>query len=44
VTIETDFAPLYGALESLPDIAVGDIIEGDALFTRGTQDRNQFVT
>jgi phenylalanine-4-hydroxylase len=38
VTIETDFAPLYGALESLPDIAVGDIIEGDALITRGTQD------
>jgi phenylalanine-4-hydroxylase len=44
VTIETDFAPLYGALESLPDIAVGDIIDADALFTRGTQDRNQFVT
>jgi phenylalanine-4-hydroxylase len=38
VTIETDFAPLYGALESLPDIAVGDIIDADALITRGTQD------
>jgi phenylalanine-4-hydroxylase len=38
VTIETDFAPLYSALEGLPDIAAGDIIEGDALITRGTQD------
>lgn len=38
VTIKTDFAPLYGALEQLPDIAVGDIVEGDGVITRGTQD------
>lgn len=38
VTLETDFAPLYGALETLPDIAIGDIVEGDGVITRGTQD------
>ncbi len=38
VTIETDFAPLYDALERLPDIAIGDIVEGDDVITRGTQD------
>jgi phenylalanine-4-hydroxylase len=38
VTLETDFAPLYGALESLPDIAVSELVEGDGVITRGTQD------
>ena len=38
VTLETDFAPLYGALERLPDIVIGDIVEGDGVITRGTQD------
>jgi phenylalanine-4-hydroxylase len=38
VTLETDFAPLYGALESLPDIAVGELVGGDGVITRGTQD------
>ena len=38
MTIETDFAPLYDALEKLPDIAIGDIVEGDDVITRGTQD------
>ena len=38
VTIETDFAPLYRLLETLPDIAIGDIVEGDEVITRGTQD------
>ena len=38
VTLETDFAPLYGALERLPDIAIADIVEGDGVITRGTQD------
>ena len=38
VTLETDFAPLYDALERLPDIAIADIVEGDDVITRGTQD------
>ena len=38
VTLETDFAPLYGALETLPDITIADIVEGDGVITRGTQD------
>jgi phenylalanine-4-hydroxylase len=38
VTIETDFGPLYNELESLPDIAIADIVTGDKLITRGTQD------
>lgn len=37
VTIETDFAPLYRLLETLPDIAIADIVEGDEVITRGTQ-------
>ena len=37
VTVETDFAPLYGALEAQPDIIVGDIVSGDDIVTRGTQ-------
>jgi phenylalanine-4-hydroxylase len=38
VTIKTDFAPLYGALEKLPDIAIADIVDGDKVITHGTQD------
>jgi phenylalanine-4-hydroxylase len=38
VTLETDFAPLYANLTQLPDIAIADIVEGDAVLTRGTQD------
>ena len=37
VTLETDFAPLYGALETLPDIAIADIVAGDEVITHGTQ-------
>ena len=37
VTVETDFAPLYAALENLPDIAIADILPGDEVITRGTQ-------
>ena len=37
VTVETDFAPLYRQLESQPDIAVADILPGDEIITRGTQ-------
>jgi phenylalanine-4-hydroxylase len=38
LTVETDFAPLYEALKELPDIAVAEIVEGDEVVTRGTQD------
>ena len=37
VTVETDFAPLYRRLESLPDIEIADILPGDEVITRGTQ-------
>ncbi|HEX8389400.1 MAG TPA: phenylalanine 4-monooxygenase [Sphingomonas sp.] len=38
VTVETDFAPLYDQLKRLPDIPVAEIVEGDEVITRGTQD------
>jgi phenylalanine-4-hydroxylase len=38
VTVETDFGPLYGQLETLPDIAIADILPEDRVITRGTQD------
>ncbi len=38
VTVDTDFGPLYAALEKLPDIAVADIAAGDDVLTSGTQD------
>ena len=37
-TVETDFAPLYDALKAQPDIAVAEIVAGDAVMTHGTQD------
>lgn len=37
VTVETDFGPLYEQLESLPDIAIADILPEDRVITRGTQ-------
>ena len=37
VTVETDFAPLYARLESLPDISLGEVLAEDALFSLGTQ-------
>ena len=37
-TVETDFAPLYAALESQSDLGVADIIGADRILTRGTQD------
>jgi phenylalanine-4-hydroxylase len=37
VTVETDFAPLYARLNALEDIAIADIIPGDMVLTRGTQ-------
>jgi phenylalanine-4-hydroxylase len=38
LTVETDFAPLYDELKQLPDIAVAEIVNGDEVITRGTQD------
>jgi phenylalanine-4-hydroxylase len=38
VTVETDFAPLYEALKAQPDIPVAEIVPGDEVMTRGTQD------
>jgi phenylalanine-4-hydroxylase len=41
VTVETDFAPLYEKLETLPDIAISDILSTDRVLTHGTQKRAQ---
>ena len=38
LTVETDFAPLYEELKALPDIPVAEIVPGDDVLTRGTQD------
>ena len=38
VTVETDFAPLYGEILGQPDIPVAEIVKGDEIITRGTQD------
>ncbi|MBB3881059.1 phenylalanine 4-monooxygenase [Sphingomonas pseudosanguinis] len=37
-TLETDFAPLYEEIKALPDIPVAEIVAGDAMVTRGTQE------
>ena len=37
-TVNTDFAPLYAANDALPPIAIADILPGDEVVTRGTQD------
>jgi phenylalanine-4-hydroxylase len=37
VTLNTDFGPLYDALEQLPDIEIDSILETDSVITRGTQ-------
>ena len=38
VTLETDFAPIYASNAPQPTIAVDQIVEGDEVVTRGTQD------
>jgi len=38
LTVETDFAPLYEELKGKPDIPVAEIVDGDEVLTRGTQD------
>ena len=37
-TVETDFAPLYSCLETLPDIKDCRVVPGDDVITHGTQD------
>ena len=37
VTLETDFAPLYGELLAQPDIPIATILPEDRVITRGTQ-------
>jgi phenylalanine-4-hydroxylase len=37
-TVETDFGPVYGELETLPDYAVDTVAPDDDVLTRGTQD------
>lgn len=37
-TVETDFAPLYGEILGQPDIPIAEILPGDEVITRGTQD------
>jgi len=37
VTTKTDFAPLYHALESQPDLSIAAITQRDKVFHRGTQ-------
>ncbi len=39
VTVETDFAPLYQKLETMPDFAIAAIDHGDKVITRGSQTR-----
>jgi phenylalanine-4-hydroxylase len=36
-TLDTDFAPLYARLATLPDLEVADILPQDKVITRGTQ-------
>jgi len=36
-TLETDFAPLYRELDSLPDIPIAELLPADSVITRGTQ-------
>ncbi|UNK79030.1 phenylalanine 4-monooxygenase [Sphingopyxis granuli] len=38
VTVNTDFAPLYAANAALPPIPIADILPGDTVIARGTQD------
>ncbi len=37
-TLETDFAPLYATLDTLPELAPADVLPDDDVMQRGTQD------
>ena len=43
-TAETDFAPVYAALEGLDDLTPDDLLAEDRIFTRGTQRRSAATT
>lgn len=43
-TMDTDFAPLYAALEGMDDLPPDAIIAGDTVLTRGTQTHAKAVT
>jgi phenylalanine-4-hydroxylase len=36
-TLDTDFGPVYAALETQPELATDDVVAEDKLFTRGSQ-------
>ncbi len=38
-TLDTDFGPLYAALEGTPDVAIDAVLPDDRVITRGTQVR-----
>lgn len=38
VTVESDFAPLYAEILAQPDIPIAEIVEGDRVITRGSQE------
>ena len=38
MTVETDFKPVYDRIAGLPDIRIAEIVEGDEVLTKGTQD------
>ncbi|WP_343518644.1 phenylalanine 4-monooxygenase [Sphingomonas sp.] len=38
VTVESDFAPLYREILAQPDIPIAEIVDGDRVITRGTQE------
>jgi phenylalanine-4-hydroxylase len=40
-TVETDFAPLYDEILGKPDIPIAEILPGDDVITRGTQEYAQ---
>ncbi|UAJ09252.1 phenylalanine 4-monooxygenase [Polymorphobacter megasporae] len=42
-TLDTDFAPLYAALATQPDIAITDLQPGDTVINRGTQRHDKTV-
>ncbi len=42
-TLDTDFAPLYAALATQPDIAITDLQPGDTVINRGTQRHGKTV-
>jgi len=38
VTVETDFKPVYDKIADMPDIKIAEIVDGDMVLTKGTQE------